>query len=64
MQLITGTTDFIRHFPPMSAMGARQRPQQGALLSGSGGGGGVRGNRIGTDATRHRPALAVWGSKR
>jgi hypothetical protein len=39
MQLITGTADFIRHFPAMSAMGARQHPQQGPLLSGSGGGG-------------------------
>ena len=40
LQLITGTADFIRHYPPMSAMGARQHPQQGPLLSGSGGGDG------------------------
>ncbi len=32
MQLITGTADFIRHFPPMSAVGARQHPQQGPCL--------------------------------
>jgi hypothetical protein len=46
MQLITGSADFIRHFPPMSAVGARQHPQQGPLLSGSGGGdsGGGGGN--------------------
>lgn len=37
LQLITGTADFIRHFPAMSAMGARQHPQQGQLLSSSGG---------------------------
>jgi hypothetical protein len=29
IQLITGTADFIRHFPPMSAAGTRQHPQQG-----------------------------------
>jgi len=40
LQLITGTADFIRHYPPMSAMGARQHPQQGPLLSSSGGSGG------------------------
>jgi hypothetical protein len=39
IQLITGTADFIRHFPPMSAAGTRQHPQQGPLLSSSGGGG-------------------------
>ena len=39
LQLITGTADFIRHYPPMSAMGGRQHPQQGPLLSSSGGGG-------------------------
>ena len=38
-QLITGRADFIRHFPPMSAAGTRQHPQQGPLLSSSGGGG-------------------------
>jgi hypothetical protein len=36
IQLITGTADFIRHFPPMSAAGTRQHPKQGALLSSSG----------------------------
>ncbi len=39
IQLITGKADFIRHFPPMSAMGARQHPQQGLLLNSSCGGG-------------------------
>ena len=38
-QLVTSTADFIRNFPPMSAVGARQHPQQGPLLSCSGGGG-------------------------
>ena len=38
-QLISGTADFIRHFPPMSAAGTRQHPQQGPLLNSSGGGG-------------------------
>jgi hypothetical protein len=39
LQLITGTADFIRHFPPMSAAGTRQHPQQGPLLNSSSGGG-------------------------
>jgi hypothetical protein len=39
IQLVTATPDFIRHFPPMSAMGARQHPQQGPLLNSTGGGG-------------------------
>jgi hypothetical protein len=39
-QLVSGSADFLRHFPPMSAVGARQHPQQGPLVSGSGGGGG------------------------
>ena len=39
LQLVTGTADFIRNFPPMSAAGTRQHPQQGPLLSSSGGGG-------------------------
>ena len=38
IQLITSTADCIRHFPHISAMGARQHPQQGPLLSGLGGG--------------------------
>jgi len=38
-QLITGTADFIRHFPPMSAVGTRQHTQQGPRLARSGGGG-------------------------
>ena len=43
MQLVSGSADFIRHFPPMSAVGARQHPQQSTLLSGSGGGAGGSG---------------------
>ncbi len=39
MQLITGSADFIRHFPPMSAVGARQHPKQGPLLKLVAGGG-------------------------
>ncbi|MFN9872300.1 MAG: hypothetical protein ACK55E_12790 [Cyanobacteriota bacterium] len=39
LQLVTGTADFIRNFPPMSAAGTRQHPQQGPLLSSPGGGG-------------------------
>ena len=62
IQLITGTADFIRHFPPMSAMGARQHPQQGPLLSGSGGGGtggGSGGGGTGGGATRPATGL-LW----
>ena len=44
LQLVTGSADFIRNFPHMSAVGARQHPQQGPLLDpGSGGGGGDSG---------------------
>jgi hypothetical protein len=43
-QLITGTADFIRHFPPMSAAGTHQHPQQGPLLNSSGDGGGGDGS--------------------
>jgi hypothetical protein len=44
MQFLPASADFIRHFPHMSAVGARQHPQQGPLLdSGSGGGGGDSG---------------------
>jgi hypothetical protein len=30
MQVITGTANFSRNFPPMSAAGTRQHPHQGA----------------------------------
>jgi hypothetical protein len=62
IQLITSTADFIRHFPPMSAMGARQHPQQGPLLSGSGGGGGGTGGGSGGGGTgggATRPATGL-----
>ena len=36
--------DFIRNFPHMSAVGARQHPQQGPLLDPSSGGGGTGGD--------------------
>jgi len=54
-QLITGTADFIRHFPPMSAVGTRQHPQQGPLLSSSGGSSGG-GDGSGTPA---RPSTGL-----
>jgi len=60
LQLITGTADFIRHFPAMSAMGARQHPQQGPLLSGSGGeGGGSGGGQGETGGGATRPATGL-----
>ena len=61
IQLITGTADFIRHYPSMSAMGARQHPQQGPLLSGSGGGGGTGGGSGGggTGGGATRPATGL-----
>jgi hypothetical protein len=39
LQVITGTADFIRNVPPMSAAGTRQHPQQGPLLNSTGVGG-------------------------
>jgi hypothetical protein len=59
IQLISSTADFIRHFPPMSAVGARQHPQQGPLLSGSGGGGGESGDGGGTGGGAARPATGL-----
>ena len=55
IQLITGTTDFIRHYPPMSAMGARQHPQQGPLLSSS----GVRGDGSDGSGAPVRPTTGL-----
>jgi hypothetical protein len=59
IQLITGTTDFIRHYPPMSAMGARQHPQQGLLLSSSGGSGSGGGGSGETGGGATRPATGL-----
>jgi hypothetical protein len=61
LQLITGTADFIRHFPHMSAVGTRQHPQQGPLLSGSGSGGGGTGGDGGggTGGSPTRPATGL-----
>jgi hypothetical protein len=66
MQLITGTADFISHFPHMSAVGARQHPQQGPLLSGSGGGGGGSGGGGGgeTGGGVTRPATGLLWPRR
>jgi hypothetical protein len=62
LQLITGTADFIRHFPHMSAVGACQHPQQGPLLSGVWWRGRRKrrwwGDWLRPDAIRYRPALA------
>ena len=60
LQLITATADFIHHVPAMSAMGARQHPQQGPLLSGSGGGGSGGGGGNGeTGGGATRPATGL-----
>ncbi|MCX5969696.1 MAG: hypothetical protein NTV57_19090 [Cyanobacteria bacterium] len=59
LQLITATADFIRHFPAMSAMGARQHPQQGPLLSSSGGGGDGGGGSGETGGGATRPATGL-----
>jgi len=58
-QLVTGTADFIRNFPPMSAVGARQHPQQGPLLSGSAGGAGGSGDGGSTGGAPTRPATGL-----
>jgi hypothetical protein len=62
LQLIIGTADFIRHFPPMSAMGTRQHPQQGPLLSsrGGGGGGGGEGDGGGSGGTTRPATGLLW----
>jgi hypothetical protein len=59
IQLITGTADFIRHFPAMSAIGARQHPQQGPLLSSSGGGGEGGGGSGETGGGAARPSTGL-----
>jgi hypothetical protein len=58
LQLVTGTADFIRNFPPMSAAGTRQHPQQGPLLSSSGGGGD--GGRDGSGALVRPTTGLLW----
>jgi hypothetical protein len=55
LQMVTATADFIRHFPALSAVGARQHPQQGPLLSGSGGGGSGGGDT----AVNARPSTGL-----
>ena len=61
LKLITSTADFIRHAPHMSAMGARQHPQQGPLDTGSGGGAGGSGGGGETGGGPTRPTTGlVW----
>jgi hypothetical protein len=59
LQMVTAIADFIRHFPALSAAGARQHPQQGPLLSGSGGGGSGGGGETGGGPTRPATGL-LW----
>jgi len=56
MQFLPVSADFIRHFPHMSAVGARQHPQQGPLLDPGGGGGSDGGGSPGSSA---RPASGL-----
>jgi len=64
LQLITGTADFIRHFPHLSAVAARQHPQQGPLLSnnpgGGGGSGGTGGGEGGTGGSPRPTTGLLW----
>jgi hypothetical protein len=68
MQFLPASADFIRHFPHMSAVGARQHPQQGPLLDpGSGGaGGGDEGGGDGTGGSTGsaRPASGLLWPRR
>jgi hypothetical protein len=65
MQFLPASPDFIRHFPHMSAVDARQHPQQGQLLdpdTGGGGGGGGEdsgGNGAGGGSSRPSSGL-LW----
>ncbi len=62
MQFLPTAPDFIRHFPHMSAVGARQHPQQGPLLNpGSGGGGDSGGGSDGgsSPGSSARPASGL-----
>jgi len=60
MRFLPASADFIRHFPHMSAVGARQHPQQIALLDqDSGGGGGDGEGGIGIDSGRPSTGL-LW----
>ena len=60
LQLVTGTADFIRHFPPMSAAGTRQHPQQGPLLSSSGDGSGGGDGGDGSGALARPTTGLLW----
>ena len=59
LQLITGNADFIRHFPHLSAVGARQHPQQGPLLDPGTGGGGSGGDGNSSGSARPSSGL-LW----
>jgi len=66
LQFLPASADFIRHFPHMSAVGARQHPQQGPLLDpGSGGGsdggdGGSGGEGSGGGASARPSSGLLW----
>ena len=60
LQLVTGTADFIRNFPPMSAAGTRQHPQQGPLLSSSGDGSGGGDGGDGSGALARPTTGLLW----
>jgi hypothetical protein len=53
------SADFIRHFPPMSAAGARQHPQQGPLLEAGSGGNGGGGDGSGGSSVTSRPSTGL-----
>jgi hypothetical protein len=61
VQFLPASADFIRNFPHMSAVGARQHPQQGPLLDpGSGGGeGGGGSDGGGSPGGSARPASGL-----
>ena len=65
VQFLPVSADFIRHFPHMSAVGARQHPQQGPLLEpGSGGGGGGGGEGEGSMGGSPRPSSGLLWPRR
>ena len=54
------SADFLRHFPPMSAVGARQHPQQGPLLASTGGGSGDGGSGDGNSNVGRPTTGLLW----
>lgn len=60
LHFLPAVADFQRHFPPMSAAGTRQHPQQGPLLDSSGGGGGGdNGGDTGGGSASSRPSSGL-----